>query len=196
MKAIIASVLLSLTGACIAQDAVELSADKEELRSIVARVSNGDNEALIELSKLDPKVAVPALQKFALVNTSDVARTEKARAAIKAIPKIADYLSGRIQARIAAKALDHDVYHSFNTMALLKNPEAIRALGPLLLSDVILRSGMADVGDEPVSSLAAKALTDMNLPTAPIKSNVLGLTAADVESWRQWWIANRAAYER
>ncbi len=196
MKTAFYASLLWIFAFCLllADDGANAAQDKARIKAILERVRNGDAVAIDEASGLDATVAVPALQAFALRDTSDPDRTEKAREALKKVKGGAQYLERVIQARAAVKGLDIEVIHAFKTMSVLGTKEAIAATAPFLFDKTLLRSGMEDVADGTVDWLAARALGMMRLPDAPTSTRPDFYQEEDVQKWREWWLKNKARY--
>lgn len=173
--------------ASIAQDATKLKADKAKLEAISERMRKGDNEAMLELSALEPSIAIPMLHLYAVYYKEDAERTAKARMALKQMPKAIDYLIAQIQRHIDGKFLDHDLYNAYQTLAVIASREAAEKMAPFLMDQTILQSGLNDVGRESIAALTAATLASMKLPDAPVKEDRGYVTDEELQLWREWW---------
>ena len=178
---------------------IQAEAEKKEVNAILKRMYEGEFQALSELDKQRPTVAIPILMRYTLDKSTNPQRAEIARVTLAKMPGLEDYFRPML---VVPPKEDYRVFcqrvDAFDVLARLKTKEAIRMIASSLFDEAVMHPDLPeDVRDGgPVKLLAAMNLGKMNLPDAPTTKIWQSYTLEDVELWRAWWTANKDKYQK
>ena len=176
------------------------------LHDLEARINSGNYSAIDELNQYPPADAIQRLASIISVYTKTTAGKEHpevpeiAANAIGRIDRHADHLKAAIE-NLSTQPLSYvKRKFVFELLQRIGTPEAVAVLGeklwdehmaesPEVIDMIISKGGDSPRGYGPNSRLAAVALHNLNLPTAPTKDFEVYKQGA-VEKWREWWTNN------
>ena len=176
----------------IGADFTKIESQKAVLGLISDRVRDGDVQALRDAATLDLSIAAPYLGRYMLNFVGSPAAANLATEELRKVPGHGEALRQYI--------LDHAnggivKINTFKVLAMLKTKEAVCALAYFLINDT---TPAADGGDYFIPSgknMAAQALGDMHLATAPTNLRPADYEDKEVAAWQNWWLAHQSDYQ-
>ncbi len=187
--------LTILLVACSAMASIAGALSQSSVRDVKVRILEGDYSSLTDLELSDPAEALPLLRSSALDNrTPELSST--ALDVLKSIPNIEEVIANDIKSEISSGYVEPSIKKNFDLLALLGIPDAAKHIALFLDSNIVLKSGMADVADESVRAQAAIAMQQFGFPSGPTRGGAKrGVTLNEVEQWKGWWKKNATQIE-
>jgi len=183
--------LLSIPVVCIAQPAgpgtdTRSEAETTKLRELERRIDSGEFDALFELAKMRPSVALPFIYYGYLETIGDSPqRREVARKALRSVQGISGYFREQL-ADPATSPWRED--QAFGILSMIGTREAAGVVAPYVF-DFSGSPGTGDVFETSTAIFATIALMGMKLADAPTGARE-EWQMDDIVLWQRWAIKN------
>ncbi len=165
--------------------------DASQLKAIATRVNDGEKEALLEASKLQPDVAVPFLKQYIKLYNIDRDRDAVVIMALRNMSGSIAYLNHRLSEATAKGAVDTE---AFALLSVIGTEQAATIAAPYLF-DFTTTPGDGHILCEVNALSATLALSAMQLDNGATSGTLSSVRSKDILAWQQWAI-NRGLASR